>query len=147
MQLIEGKFLFSASDLMRFSGCTHATFLDLARLEGHGPQPRADDEEAKLLQEMGDAHEAAHLEALKALGRHVVEVPREGLSLESGLAETRKALASGADVIFQAALHGGSWGGWSDFLERVERSSDLGDWSYEVTDTKLKRKPDPKHLL
>ncbi|MGR3394316.1 MAG: TM0106 family RecB-like putative nuclease [Pseudooceanicola nanhaiensis] len=147
MQLIEGKFLFSASDLMRFSGCTHAIFLDLARLEGHGPQPRADDEEAKLLQEMGDAHEAAHLEALKASGRHVVEVPREGLSLESGLADTRKALASGADVIFQAALHGGSWGGWSDFLERVERPSDLGDWSYEVTDTKLKRKPDPKHLL
>ncbi|OWV41646.1 nuclease [Mameliella alba] len=132
---------------MRFSGCTHATFLDLARLEGHGPQPRADDEEAKLLQEMGDAHEAAHLEALKASGRHVVEVPREGFSLESGLAETRKALASGADVIFQAALHGGSWGGWSDFLERVERPSDLGVWSYEVTDTKLKRKPDPKHLL
>ncbi|WP_175459261.1 TM0106 family RecB-like putative nuclease [Mameliella alba] len=147
VQLIDGKFLFSASDLMRFSGCTHATFLDLARLEGHGPQPRADDEEAKLLQEMGDAHEAAHLEALKASGRHVVEVPREGFSLESGLAETRKALASGADVIFQAALHGGSWGGWSDFLERVERPSDLGVWSYEVTDTKLKRKPDPKHLL
>lgn len=147
MQLVDKKFLFSASDLMRFSGCAHATSLDLARSEGHGPMPRADDEETKLLQDMGDAHEAAHLDALKASGRRVVEVPREGLSLDFGLRETRKALASGADVIFQAALYGGNWGGWSDFLERVERPSALGSWSYEVTDTKLKRKPDPKHLL
>lgn len=41
----------------------------------------------------------------------------------------------------------GAWGGYSDFLERVERPSDLGGWSYEVVDTKLKRTPDPKHVL
>jgi predicted RecB family nuclease len=38
-------------------------------------------------------------------------------------------------------------GGWSDFLIRVERPSALGAFSYEVVDTKLKRKPDPKHIL
>jgi len=50
-------------------------------------------------------------------------------------------------TINKAAFHSENWGGWSDFLERVEMRSDLGSWSYEVTDTKLKRKPDPKHLL
>jgi uncharacterized protein len=147
VQLIDGRFLFSASDLMRFAGCAHATTLDLARLEGRGPEPREDDEEAMLLQEKGDAHEAAHLESLKASGLNVVEVPREGLSLVDGLVETKRALASGADIIFQAALTRGNWGGWSDFLERVDRPSSLGSFSYVVTDTKLKRRPDPKHLL
>src|SRR3546814_867812 len=33
------------------------------------------------------------------------------------------------------------------FLERVERPSLLGPFSYEVTDTKLKRKAHPKHVL
>ncbi len=41
----------------------------------------------------------------------------------------------------------GNWGGWSDFLERVERPSALGPFSYEVADTKLKQQPHPKHVL
>ncbi|MGA1369882.1 MAG: TM0106 family RecB-like putative nuclease, partial [Blastocatellia bacterium] len=57
------------------------------------------------------------------------------------------ALAAGPDVVYQGALRSGNWGGWSDFLERVERPSDLGAFSYEVTDTKLKRRPSPKHVL
>src|SRR3546814_5816242 len=56
-------------------------------------------------------------------------------------------MAQGADIIFQGALLDGAWGGYTDFLERVERPSALGPWSYEVVDTKLKRKPDPKHVL
>ena len=147
MQKNGETFLFSASDLMRFSGCAHCTSLDLMRASGRGPEPREDDEEARLLQRQGDAHEAAHLAALKARGLSVIEIAREGLSLAEGIERTRAALAQGPDVIFQAALAGGCWGGWSDFLERVARPSALGDYSYEVTDTKLKRRPDPKHLL
>src|SRR3546814_16658449 len=56
-------------------------------------------------------------------------------------------MRDGPDVIVQGALLDGAWGGYSDCLERVERPSDLGGWSYEVVDTKLKRKPDPKHVL
>lgn len=147
MRRIENEWLFSASDLMRFSGCTHCTSLDLLRAEGRGPEPRADDAEARLLQEQGDAHEAAHLAALRQSGLRVVEIAQDDCSLAEGLAETRSALAEGPDIIFQAALFNGHWGGWSDFLERVDRPSALGDYSYEVTDTKLKRRPDPKHLL
>jgi uncharacterized protein len=49
--------------------------------------------------------------------------------------------------VFQGAFLSGNWGGWSDFLERVESPSALGSFSYEVADTKLKRRADPKHVL
>lgn len=141
----DGRILLSASDLMRFMGCTHATALDLAYMRGNGPMPREDSDDAALLQKQGDAHEAAHLAKLKASGVSVVEIARSDLAANAET--TRAALAEGPQIVFQGALLGEGWGGWSDFLERVERPSDLGSFSYEVTDTKLKRRPHPKHVL
>lgn len=145
MRDIGGRTLLSATDLMRFIGCAHATTLDLARMRGTGPEPKADSEDAALLQKQGDAHEAAHLKKLKAAGRGITEIARGDLGHDADV--TRKALATGAEVIFQGAFQSGNWGGWSDFLERVETPSALGTFSYEVADTKLKRRPHPKHVL
>jgi predicted RecB family nuclease len=145
MRRNNGELLFSATDLMRFMGCTHATTLDLAFLSGQGPRPRADSADAALLQAHGDAHEKAHLARLTTEGRRVIEIARDDLG--SNAAETFAALAKGPDVVFQGAFLSGNWGGWSDFLERVDRPSVLGNFSYEVTDTKLKRRPHPKHVL
>lgn len=146
MRLVEGNRIFlSASDLMRFMGCNHATTLDIAYLLGNGPAPRKDSDDAALLQKQGDAHEANHLAKLKASGASVIEIERSDLAKNA--LETRAAMQSGPDIVFQGALLGDNWGGWSDFLERVERPSDLGPFSYEVTDTKLKRRPHPKHVL
>ena len=146
MQDLDGRILLSASDLMRFTGCRHATRLDLLRLRGEGPEPKEDDEEAKLLQMRGDAHEAAHLDALKRAGDGVVEIPRSG-DLAQDAEATRAALAEGPTVVFQGAFLWRNWGGWSDFLKRIETPSDLGAFSYEVTDAKLRRRAHPKHLL
>ncbi|PZQ23538.1 MAG: hypothetical protein DI569_03530 [Sphingopyxis macrogoltabida] len=147
MRMIDDALRLSASDLMRFKGCRHATTLDLRLIEAGDIAPCEDGEEAELLQKQGDAHELAFLDALKAQSINVVEIPKDGITLEESVRLTREAMAAGPDVIFQGALLGGAWGGYSDFLERVERPSDLGSWSYEVVDTKLKRKPDPKHIL
>jgi len=130
---------------MRFMGCSYATELDLAYIRGNGPVPREESTDTVLLQKLGDAHEAAHLAKLKASGVSVVEIARSDLATNA--ATTRAALAEGPQIVFQGALLGDHWGGWSDFLERVERPSDLGPFSYEVTDTKLKRRPHPKHVL
>ena len=46
-------------------------------------------------------------------------------------------MARGAEVIVQAALADGGWAGYADVLVRVPTPSALGDWSYEVVDTKL----------
>ncbi|ESR26345.1 TM0106 family RecB-like putative nuclease [Lutibaculum baratangense] len=137
--------LFSATDLMRFMGCAHAIQLELLRLRGEAPEPAEDSEDAELLQRMGDAHEAAHLASLKAARKDVVEIPHGDLARDAEA--TRAALAEGVEVVFQGAFLSGNWGGWSDFLERVERPSALGSFSYEVADTKLKRRPHPKHVL
>jgi predicted RecB family nuclease len=145
MRQLGGSILMSATDLMRFMGCIHATALDLASMRGTGPQPREDSEDTALLQKQGDAHEAAHLARLKAAGRGVLEIERKDLAQNA--ATTRSALAQGHEVVFQGAFMSGTWGGWSDFLERVERPSALGPFSYEVADTKLKRRPHPKHVL
>lgn len=145
MRDLDGRIFLSASDLMRFMGCAHATTLDLAYMRGTGPAPREDSEDTALLQKQGDAHEAGHLARLKAAGRDVVEIARSDLA--SDAETTRAALAAGPEIVFQGALRSSNWGGWSDFLERVERPSVLGPFSYEVADTKLKRRPHPKHVL
>lgn len=147
MRIIDGEMRLSASDLMRFKGCRHASALDLRLIEVGDVAPCDDGDEAELLQRQGDAHELAFLEELKRSGRTIVEIPKEGLILEESVRLTHEAMAGGPDVIFQGALLSGAWGGYSDFLERVDRLSALGSWSYEVVDTKLKRKPDPKHVL
>lgn len=145
MRVLDDRIFLSASDLMRFMGCAHATTLDLAYMRGTGPAPREDSEDTALLQKQGDAHEAGHLARLNAAGRGVVEIARSDLA--SDAETTGAALAAGPEIVFQGALRSGNWGGWSDFLERVERPSVLGPFSYEVADTKLKRRPHPKHVL
>lgn len=145
MRDLNGQILLSASDLMRFMGCPHATTLDLAFMRGVGPAPREDTEDAALIQKQGEAHEAAHLARLNATGRGIVEIVRGNLATDAET--TRAALAAGSEVVFQGAFLSGKWGGWSDFLERVERPSVFGPFSYEVADTKLKRRPHPKHVL
>ena len=145
MRHLDGDILLSATDLMRFMGCAHATTLDLGRLRGEGPEPGETTEGALLLQKQGDAHEAGHLQKLKSAGTSVIEIPRSDLAADAQA--TRAALAQGAEVVFQGAFLSGNWGGWSDFLQRVDRPSHLGPFSYEVADTKLKRSVQPKHVL
>lgn len=139
----------SASDLMRFTACPHAARLDLALLKGEDEDlaPVEDSEDVVLLQRQGDRHEMDHLQRLEAEDKEVIRIETESVSFEESLKATREALAAGPDIIFQAALDGGMWGGYADFLERVPAPSDLGAFSYEVADTKLKRKPAPGHVL
>lgn len=147
MRKIDDELRLSASDLMRFKGCRHATTLDLRLIEIGDLAPGEDGAEAQLLQRQGDDHELAFLEELRRNGRTIIEIPKDGLSLEESVRLTIEAMKQGPEVIFQGALLDGVWGGYSDFLERVERPSAFGGWSYEVVDTKLKRRPDPKHVL
>lgn len=144
---VEGhEVILSASDLMRSMSCKHATALDLRYARGEPLMPAEDTEDAKILQKQGDDHESRYLAKLKSDGLSVVEFGRDG-GLAAAARATQGALAQGPDVLFQGAFFASPWGGWSDFLIRVQKPSALGAFSYEVVDTKLKRKPDPKHIL
>lgn len=140
MQFGDDRILFSASDLVNFMGCTHATFLDLRQLT----EPVTfdeDDAHTVLLQEKGMEHERAYLERLRSEGRSIAGI--DGDSLAEKAAATREAMARGVDVVYQGTFLDLPWMGYSDFLLRVERPSDFGDFSYEVADTKLARTANP----
>lgn len=145
MRKVENTLLYSATDLNRFLGCRHSTFLDIKDLEA--PLARTkDDAQMQLIQQKGMEHEQHYLESLKKSGLKVIEIPTTG-TLEKRVAMTRGAMRDGPDIIYQAALRNESWHGIADFLKRVEHPSDLGTYSYEPIDTKLSKHPSPYYVL
>lgn len=146
MQKKNNALLYSASDLVNFLECEHLTSLDLINLET--PLPKAeDDEQAKLIQDKGYAHEAAFLEHLQQTCPRVADLGQLKGSLDEAAAATAQAMREGVDVIFQATLRDGALIGHADFLRRVPIPSNLGDYSYEVVDTKLARSTRAKFLI
>jgi predicted RecB family nuclease len=146
MQILDGRLLLSASDLVNFLGCRHATYLDLRDLTNPEELP-AHDAATVLIFEKGIEHEKRHLASLKARGLCVVEVPGEGFDIAERTGLTRETMRAGSEVIYQAALVAAPWLGYADFLERVEEASKFGSWSYEALDTKLPRNAKPEHVI
>lgn len=141
-----GVRLYSATDLVNFLGCQHSTVLDMRQLVDP-VEFSPDDEQTVLLQEKGIEHEKAYLERLRARGLSIVEIAPEG-SLRARVDRTHQALRDGADVVYQGALFSAPWHGFSDFLLRVNGvPSNLGDFAYDVADTKLACSAKPKHIL
>ena len=53
---------------------------------------------------------------------------------DGAIAQTRAAMIEGHPIIVQGAFRLNGWVGRTD-IRRIETPSDLGAWSYEVTDT------------
>src|SRR6202041_1231866 len=105
MQLAANGLLLSASDLVAFLGCQHASYLDLRQLTDP-VEFASPDAATALIQAKGLEHERSYLATLKASGRSVAEITGDGLSLADRVALTRQALRSGVDVVYQGALVG-----------------------------------------
>ena len=123
----------AATDVANHLACRHLTQLDRAVAEGLRKAPAWRDPGLALLQERGLRHEQAYVEALRANGLRVVELGGDKGSIDRTLA----AMRAGADAIVQASLGQDQWIGRADVLLKVPEPSDLGNWSYEVVDTKL----------
>lgn len=141
----EGIF-YSASDIVNYIECEHLTTLDLIDLETP-LQKTEDSEQAKLIQDKGYAHEADFLELLKVRHSSLIDISASGHSLEQKVAATLRAMREGYEIIFQATLRDGCLFGHADFLRKVSHPSALGDWSYEVLDTKLARSTKAKFII
>jgi uncharacterized protein len=148
MQLIDGRPVYSATDLVGFLACEHLTELERAALAGLVDRPHRDDPELDVLRRRGEEHERRYLAGLEAEGRrNVVRIERSddaerGDRIRRQADETLGAMQGGADVIYQATFFDGRWLGYADFLLRVEATgpqeeSVWGPWHYEVADTKL----------
>jgi uncharacterized protein len=122
----------AASDLAKHLACRHLTMLDLLGAQDEIKRPYWEDPSVDALIERGFRHEAAYLAHLKEQGLEV-------LAHEEGLQRTLDAMRAGVAVIAQADLKAGRWFGRADVLLKVDKPSRLGNWSYEVVDTKLAR--------
>jgi uncharacterized protein len=111
MQILDGSLLLSASDLVNFLGCRHATHLDLRDLTD--PVDISERDAATvLIFEKGLEHEWRYLASLKEQGLMVAEIPGEGFELPDRIVLTREAIRAGVEVIYQVALVVPPWLGY-----------------------------------
>ncbi len=149
--------ILSATDLTDRLACEHLTEQRRLLALGRRSAPHAwDDPHGDLIRERGDAHEKEQLERLieVAGGDWVDLAPARALPAHGrrarGLARAHRA---GHARWRAAAVPGGpvrrALAGARRLLRRVARPSALGDWSYEVIDTKLARhvRPATVHQL
>ncbi len=148
MQSIDGRPVYAATDLVAYLACEHLTALERAAMAGLVDRPMRDDPELDVIRERGFEHEQRYLAELETMGRRARRIELDGSieddgqRLRAAAAETIEAMATGADVVYQATFFDGTWRGHADFLLRVEspeRPSVWGPYHYEVADTKLAR--------
>ncbi len=138
MRILDGAIHLSASDLVGYLNCGHLTALDIGVAEGKLPKPKVWDPLLEILRERGRRHEQAFVDHLKAEGYDVVKI--EGVDITpDAISATLDAMAAGKQIIVQGALQHGKWSGRTDVLRRIDTPSALGNWSYEIIDTKLAR--------
>ena len=97
-----------------------------------------DDPILDVIRQRGIDHEKAYVERLRDRGLRITDFSHLREHADA-LSATEEAMRAGVDVIVQGALGAAPWFGRPDLLERTSRSSALGDWSYEIADTKLAR--------
>ena len=137
----DNELTYSPSDLNAFLENECVTWLDRFAIECPG-ELMADEagEEDELIRRTGDEHEQRYLRNLVNGGSDVLVIDRND---PEAFAKTVQAMHGGREVIYQARLKFREFAGWADFLFRVEGSSELGTWHYEVWDTKLARSLKP----
>ncbi len=143
MQIRDGELFFSPSDLITYMESPFASHMERLRHQDSSISDLMDTEDAmlKALQKKGFDHEDEYLERLKTDGKSVVSIERASAKVMQE--RTRAAVRAGPDVIAQAYLEIDNFGGLADFLVKVTGSSKLGDYHYEVWDTKLSKKMKP----
>ncbi len=132
-------------------------------MHGLVAKPVRNDPSIELVAKRGLEHERRYLDDLRAAGRRIVEIEKDGSAvappgataetpaawdpgaeLRVAASQTLDAMHEGADVVYQATFFDGTWRGHADFLlrrdhEPGEPDSAFGPWHYEVADTKLAR--------
>ena len=144
-QLATKQYLYSPSDLVAFLECSYKTYLSIKSLyqEISRTEPQAF---TQMLWQRGLKHETDYLQKLIDSNQTVTKIPTTGNLSERAIA-TAEAMRAGADIIYQGALFNQPWQGIADFLIKCDRPSALGDFSYEVLDTKLSNIAQPKHII
>ena len=136
MKKIANQLIYSPTDISNFIHCKHLTSLDKEALEGKREKPIYTNKVMLALREKGQQFEASFLEFFRQEGKSICII--EQGNPKKAQEQTLDAIREGVEVIYQARLgKENEWWGWADFLIRVPQPSILGEYSYEVMDTKL----------
>jgi len=149
MQILDGGYIYSATDLNNYLECGHLISLERRVAQGELIRPERNPTVA-LIADKGLQHEQRYLERLRAQYGQIVEITQTESSLEAirrAAGETIAAMEGGAAVIYQGTFFGDGFLGKSDFLLRVEQPSARWPWSYEVADTKLALHDKPYFII
>ena len=138
------ELLFSPSDLITYMESPYASAMECIKLNDDEIKAQMDPPDALLthLQKKGYEHEDRYSETLIKEGRsvHIIELHDDRSQMK---VDTIKAMQEGKDIIVQGYLTLAPFAGSSDFLVKVKGPSNLGDYHYEVWDTKLSKKLKP----
>jgi len=147
MQLKDGKYFFSPSDLTCFMDSPFASWMDRCAMESPSIAPKKDPEDAlkSVLQAKGFTHEDEQESNFRDQGLSVFRV--ESTNSKEQVELTLSAMKNGVDVIAQARLENNQFLGFADFLIKVVGASKLGNYHYEVWDTKLASKVKPTFAI
>src|ERR1700730_7220615 len=148
MRVRQGTATLSATDLANHLSCRHLTTLDLRLAKGEIAEPSWENPHLRVLQQLGLEHEKTYIESLRSKGLTIVDLSNEAEEMAGE--STWAAMKSGAQAIVQARLGSGDWRGRADVLlrvERLEKRSRLGNWSYELVDCKLARETKAETIL
>ena len=143
----QGSLYYSPSDLTRYMDSPYASWMDRLVIEQPDIPSEKDpgDPLMRLLAHKGYAHEDALEATLTGQGLSLIKI--ESGSKEEKREQTLVAMHEGVDVIVQARLELDDFGGFADFLVKVSGPSQLGDYHYEVWDTKLATKIKPTFVI
>ncbi len=157
MRKVDGKLIYSPSDLITYMDSPFDSWMDRYYLEfPEAIKPDDKDEGAKLVAKLGDAHETAYLQKLQNAGHDVAIISSaadssadDQLKTADAFAElaTIKAMRDGREIIYQAVLAADKFAGKADFLFKVAGDSNLGPYHYEAWDTKLARQVKPYFVI
>jgi predicted RecB family nuclease len=138
----------SASDLSNYLSCKHLSELDLLAANGKIKAPPFNNPHAETFQKLGLEHEAAYVDHLIKAGFNVVLLDEvQDKDYLNSFNKTLEAMKTGPDYIVQATLRLDQYFGRADILRKVHIKSILGDFSYEIVDTKLSRETKASSIL
>lgn len=145
MYLQSRHLIFSPSDLAQFMHSPFVSWIEHLAVTNADllPPPDEKDELLDVLQHLGNKHELEILASFAEKGLSIANLHQQAHSYEA----TLSAMEQGFDVIYQAHLKLLPFQGYADFLIKTEGKSQLGNYCYEVVDTKLAKSVKPTFLL
>jgi len=140
------KNLYSPSMLKKFLSCKYIIFNEVNEKK-LGLKRREIGLSDALRMEKGNLHEERYFQELKRKHKKVIDLKELDITREEKFSKTLEYIKEGYDVIHGGYLKYQEWIGEFDFLiKATNQNSKLGNYNYEVADTKNSIRPKVDHV-